>query len=118
MLRQLEQSQDNILGFSVGGDLTDDEVQHAISRMRDAIAQHTRIRVLFRLTDMTLSSFFTALDERFDFLRQHADDIDRIAVVSDDKATELLSKLGAVFGAIENRHFSLDKEDEAWAWLE
>lgn len=118
MLRQLEQSHDNILGFSVGGDLTDGEVQQAISRMRDAIAQHTKIRVLFRLTDMTLSSFFTALDKRFDFLRQHADDIERIAVVSDDKATELLSKLGAVLGGIENRQFSLDKEDEGWAWLE
>lgn len=118
MLRQLEQSHDNILGFSVGGDLTDDEVQQAISRMRDAIAQHTKIRVLFRLTDMSLSSFFTALDDRFDFVRQHTDDIDRIAVVSDDKATELLSKLGAGFGGIENRHFRLDKEDEGWAWLE
>ena len=118
MLRQLEQSHDNVIGFSVGGDLTGDEVQQAISRMRDAIAEHGTIRLLFRLTDMSVSTFFSALDERFDFVRTHTDDIDRVAVVSDDKATELLSKLGGSLGGIESNHFSLDKEDKGWAWLE
>lgn len=31
MLRQLERSHGNILGFSIGGDLTEEEVQQAIS---------------------------------------------------------------------------------------
>jgi hypothetical protein len=118
MLRQLERSRGNILGFSVADDLTEDEVQQGISWMRDAIAQHGAIRVLFRLTDMSLASFFTALDERFEFVREHADDIDRVAVVSDDKATELLSKVGAGFGAIETEHFAPEEEDKAWAWLQ
>jgi hypothetical protein len=93
-------------------------VQQTISRMRDGIAQHGTIRVLFRLTDMSLSSFFTALDERFQLVREHTDDIDRVAVVSDDKATELLSKVGAGLGGIQTEHFGTDEEAKAWAWLE
>jgi hypothetical protein len=118
MLRQLERSHDNILGFSVGDELTEEEVQRGVSWMRDAIAKHGAIRVLFRLTGTSLGSFFTALDERLKFVREHSDDIDRVAVVSDDKATEMLSKLGAGFGAIETEHFGSEAEDRAWAWLE
>lgn len=46
------------------------------------------------------------------------DDIERVAVVSDDKATEWLSKLSDATGAVETQHFSMDDEDKAWAWLE
>ena len=118
MLRKLEASHDHIIGYSLAGEVTDAEYEQAASELRDAITRFGNIRLLFRLTDLSLQSFFTALDERFRFVQEHADDIERVAIVSDDVATELLSRLGAGLGAIDVRHFDRDQEQEAWAWLE
>lgn len=118
MLRQLEASHDHIVGYSLAGDVTDEEYAQAASELRDAIARFGRIRLLFRLTDLSIQSFFTALDERFRFVQEHADDVERVAIVSDDVASELLSRLGAGLAGIEVRHFARDDEQKAWAWLE
>ena len=117
MLRRLERSHDNVIGLSLAGDVSADEYQRGASELRDAIARHGTIRVLFRLKDLSMQSFFTALDERFRFMTDHADDIDRVAIVSDDAGTGLLSKLGDPLPQIDVEHFSSDDEDKAWAWL-
>lgn len=118
MMRALEASHDNVIGYSMSGEVSEDEYRQLVSELRDAIARHGKIRVLFRLSDISISSFFSALDERFQFAQEHGDDIERVAVVSDDKATEWLSKLSGAVQAIETRHFPRDEEKAAWAWLE
>lgn len=118
MLRQLERSHDQVIGYSLAGDVTDVEYQQAASELRDAIARHGTIRLLFRLSDVSMQSFFSALDERFRFVQEHAGDIERIAIVSDDTVTGLLSRLTEGVTPIETRHFSRDDEQTAWAWLE
>lgn len=118
MLRPLEASHDNIVGFSLSGDVTDDEYQQLTSELRDAIARHHRIRVLFRMSDISLGSFFNALDERFRFAQEHRDDVERIAIVSDEAGSQLLSRLSDVAGPVETRHFPREDEQQAWAWLE
>lgn len=118
MLRRLEASHGHVIGYSLAGDVTAEEYQQATSELRDAIALHGQIRVLFRLEDLSLSSFLTSLDERFSFLQEHRDDIERIAVVSDDTATDVLSRLTGAVASVETRHFPRDKEREGWAWLE
>lgn len=118
MIRQLEASHDNVIGYSLSGDVTDDEYRQMASELRDAIARHRSIRVLFRLDDLSLQSFFSALDERFQLFKEHADDVERIALVSDDTTTLLLSRLGEAIPGIELRHFRGDEEDQAWTWLE
>lgn len=118
MMRRLEQSHDNIIGYSVSGDVTEDDYTLAASQLRDAIAQHGSIRVLFRLSDMSMSSFFTAMDERMRFLKDHGDDIERIAIVTDDTATGMLSRVGQAITPAETETFSPEEESKAWSWLE
>lgn len=118
MIRQLEASHDNVIGYSVAGDVTEEEYQQAVSEMRDAIARHGKVRLLYRLSDVSPRSFLAALDERFRFLKDHGDDIERVAIVSDDTATEVLSQLTGSIAPIEMRHFSRDEEQTAWTWLE
>lgn len=118
MIRQLEKSHDNVVGYSVSGEVTDEEYEQAVSEVRDVIARFGSVRLLYRLSDVSFRSFFTGLDERFNLLQEHADDIERVAIVSDDKATELLSELTGSVAPIETRHFSRDDEQTAWAWLE
>ncbi len=117
MMRRLEKSHDHIIGYSLSGEVTGDEYTQLASELRDAIAEHGQIRVLFRLSDLELSSFFTALDERLRFVRDNRDDVERVAVVTDDTATQLLSK-AATAAPVELTTFSSDDESKAWAWLE
>lgn len=118
MLRQLEKTHDNVIGYSLSGDVTDEDYEQATSELRDAIARHGRIRVLFRLHDLSPQAFFAALDERFRFAQEHGEDIERVAVVTDDATTGWLSRLTEAVAPVETRRFSRDDEQEAWAWLE
>ena len=117
MMRRLEKSHDTIIGYSLSGEVTADEYTQLASELRDEIARHGAIRVLFRLSDLELSSFFTALDERLSFVRENRDDVERVAVVTDDTVTEMLTK---VFKAtpVDLETFPTDDESKAWAWLE
>jgi len=117
MMRRLEQSHDNIIGYSLSGEVSGDEYTQMASELRDEIAKHGTIRVLFRLQDLALSSFFTAMDERMSFVRKNSDDVERIAVITDDTVTQLLSK-AAEAGPVDIQTFSSDDESTAWAWLE
>lgn len=117
MIRKLEQSHDNILGFSAAGDISEEDYTRAASLMRDVLAQHDDIRLLFRLEDISAKSFFTGMDERIDFVKTHGDDIQRIAVVSDGVAEKLFSFASGLFSDIEIDNFDPADEEKAWAWL-
>lgn len=118
MLRRLEKSHDHLIGYSLADDVSDNEYRQLASELRDEIARHDRIRLLFRLSNLSVGSFFTALDERLKFMQEHAADIERVAVVTDDTAADLLARLGDVIPGTETKTFSTDDEDQAWAWLE
>lgn len=117
MIRKLEKSHDNVIGYSVAGDVSDEEYRHTASEMRDQIALHGKVRLLFRVSDISPQSFVRALDERFRFAADHKDDIERMAMVTDDTATEWLTRLGGILAPIDVEHFRVDDEDKAWAWL-
>lgn len=118
MIRRLEQSHDHVIGYSLSGDVTEDEYTQLASELRDDIARHGQVRLLFRLRDLSLSSFFAALDDRFRFGNEHQDDIERVAVISDDTAGGMLAKAAGGLSSVEIDTFSHDDEPKAWAWLE
>ena len=118
MIRRLEQSHDHVVGYSLSGEVTEDEYTQAASELRDDIARHGKIRLLFRLRDLSPSSFLAALDDRFRFVSEHQDDIERIAVVTDEGAGGLIAKAAERLSGIEIDTFSHSDEPKAWAWLE
>lgn len=117
-MRRLEKSHDNVVGYSLSGEVSDQEFTQAASELKDDIAREGRIRVLFRLRDLSAASFTTDLKNRFEFVREHNQGIERVALVSDDAATGLLGKLADVLPEIELKTFDHDDEATAWAWLE
>jgi hypothetical protein len=118
VLRRLEQSEGNVIGYSLAGDVSDDEYTQLVSELRDAITRHGSIRVLFRLSELTASSFFSALDERTQFAKEHREDIERIAIVTDETAATALGKVAEGIHPVDVRTFSTEEEPEAWLWLE
>lgn len=118
MIRRLEKSHDNVIGYSVAGDVSGDQYERAASELRDDIARHGTVRLLFRLSDLSLSAFFSALDERFRFVKEHRDEIERVAVVTDDAAAGVLSKATELIRTLDIETFSREEEPKGWAWLE
>lgn len=118
MIRRLEQSHDHVIGYSLSGEVTEDEYTQTASELRDDIAKHGKIRLLFRLKDLSLSSFFAALDDRFQFVNEHQEDIERVAVVTDDTASGVMAKAAEGVSPVDIETFPTDDEQKAWAWLE
>jgi hypothetical protein len=118
MIRRLEKSHDEVVGYSLAGEVTDDEYTQMASELRDDLARFGTIRLLFRLSDLSLSSFFSALDERIRFVKENQDQIERVAIVTDDTAAGVLSKAAESLGRIDIETFSQEDEAKAWAWLE
>ena len=118
MKRRLEKTHDNVIGYSLAGEVTDSEYEQLLSELRDEVAKHGKIRLLFRLQDLSAKSFFSALDERFQFFSDHRDDVERVAIVSDESGMGFLSSVGDSMLPGETDHFSGGDESEAWAWLE
>jgi hypothetical protein len=117
MIRQHEKSHDNVIGFSVADEVTDSERERVFSELRDAISRHGKIRVLYRVTDVSPVELFRAPDERLSFLKEHGDDVERIAVVTDDGIGPVSELVGKVT-PVQVRQFDKDEEARAWAWLE
>lgn len=118
MIRRLEESEGRVVGYSISGDVDEDEYTQAISELRDDIAREGSIRVLFRLSGVPFMSFASVLDEELRFLKEHQDDINRCAVVTDDTAVAMVSKLGELLPSIDVEVFASEDEQQAWAWLE
>lgn len=118
MMRRLEKSHDHVVGYSLSGEVTDEEFTQAASELKDDIAREGQIRVLFRLRDIAPKSFVTALKDRFQFIQEHNERIERIALVSDDTAAGLLGKVADLLPDTKLKTFSHDDEPTAWAWIE
>ena len=118
MMRRLERSEGKVVGYSLSGEVSDEEFTQAASELKDDIAREGSIRVLFRLRDISLTSFANAVQERFEFLRNHADDLERVAIVTDDTTTKVLGSIADLLPDVETETYSHDDESEAWAWLE
>jgi hypothetical protein len=101
MIRRLEQSEGRVIGYSISGDFEVDDYDQTISELRDDIAREGTIRVLFRLSDVPLTSFLPVLDQDLRFLKEHQDDIERCAFVTDDTAAATIGRLGDLLPSID-----------------
>ncbi len=118
MLRTLDKSHDNIIGFSASGEISDADYEQAISRLKDGIAEHGTIRTVFRVEDVSPKSFISGLDDRMSFTTDHKDDVERVAIVSDSTMASAMSAIGGFVSDIEMKTFDMSDEEQAWAWVE
>lgn len=60
---------------------------------------------------------FSALVAHFRFIKNHRNNVKRLAVVSDDKVMAALPLIAKCFLVQESRHFPITKKTEALAWV-
>jgi hypothetical protein len=115
MIRRLEESSGNVLGWEVTGKVTEEEVRTLSEEFKAAIAEHGKVRVLVqmrRLPRMGLAAWVE------DFkLTPYAKDVERYAMVSDSNLFEWTSKIAEAFIGGEVRRFEDSRYEEAWRWV-
>ena len=115
MIRRLEESSGNVLGWEVTGKVTEEEVRTLSEEFKAAIAKHGKVRVLVRMRRIPRMGLGAWVE---DFkLTPYAKDVERYAIVSDTNFSEWASKIAEAFIGGEVRRFEDSRYAEAWRWV-
>src|ERR671910_2278113 len=95
MIRRLDVSSGNVLGWEVTGKVTEEEVRALSEEYKAAIAEHSKVRVLVRMHRLPRMGLGAWVE---DFkLTPYAKDVERYAIVSDSNLFEWTSKVAQAF---------------------
>src|SRR3712207_9312585 len=95
MIRRLEETSGNVLGWEATGKVTEEEVRTLSEEFKTAIAEHGKVRVLVRMRRIPRMELAAWVE---DFkLTPYAKDVERYAIVSDTNLFEWTSKIAEAF---------------------
>ncbi len=115
MIKILEKSKGNVLGFYVTGEISPEDIESVEVVADKAIAEHGKINWLMRM-ETTRYTSLRAMYEDMMWLLKNLKHFDKMAIVSDKKWEELLIKTdGLVFG---EKYFDVSQLEEAWKYIE
>jgi SpoIIAA-like len=117
MISEYTRSHGNIIGFEFTGRLAESDYPELTRIADEAIATYGKIRILVhfhQFSGWTPSGFW----RDFRFSREHADTIERFAVVGEDDWQKALIELAKPFTRAEVKYFPEAEKEEAWRWLE
>jgi hypothetical protein len=100
MIQQMGQSEDNVLGYRVVGDVTEDDYSGLTPTVEAAIKEYGTIRLLFDLSDFKWEKV-DAWGSDLGFGKEFKDKIERMALVGNRSWGKYLTKLAAPFYAQE-----------------
>jgi hypothetical protein len=97
--------------------LTAKDYEHFLPEVERSILAHGKMNILFVMDDFH-GWTAGALGEDVKFAVKHFNDIDRVAMVGENKWQELMSMFCKMFTMAEVRYFTQDRKQEAQSWLE
>ncbi len=118
-IEKYEPTHDNVLGFSIEGKLTKEDIQDFLPEMEEAVKKaHKKLRLLVDVNEMHGANMKSEW-ELFEFLKHHMEDIEYIAVVGAHSWNKVMSEIlsESVFIMAETRYFKIKEIDDAWTWL-
>ena len=116
MLQQLSGSTGNVLGFKIGEDTTGEDVRNMSRIMSETIAQYRKIRLLIEIEGFRhMEPEF--LMKKLRFARDHAREIERMAVLSNRVWIKSWVKIGGLLTRTEVEHFDRSEMEAAWQWV-
>ena len=119
MIEKLQESRDTAFGFKVTGKLTPEDIAAIAPQVEATIASHKRpIGLLADLSAMHGGSWSARWAE-FHFLKDHADSIARLAIISDEEWPELGEMVLTTVGGLEAQtlYFHSSELVHAWHWV-
>ncbi len=117
MIEKLDRSTGKIIGYRVSGKLHDEDYKKFVPEIEAVIEKEGPVRILLEMSDFHGWDLHAAWDDlKFDI--KHYKDLERIAIVGENKWEEWMSKLSKPFVKGKARYFDSHELEEAWKWLE
>ena len=116
MIEQLPQSTASTLGFKMSGKLHDADYQHFVPMVEAAIDAHGTVRLLAQFENFHGWDLHALWDDT-KFSTKHCKDVERIALVGDQKWEEWMAKVCKPFTMAKLRYFDSSQIESAWQWL-
>ncbi len=111
MLKRIIDLPDNVLGIEASGEVTADDYQSVlVPALEEKLRMIRKVRFLYVLGVAIVAAHFR-------FVKEHRQNVNRLAIVSTDRVLSALPFLAKHFLVKESRHFSMDKKNEALAWV-
>lgn len=117
MIEQLSTNSPKVLGFKLSGKLHNDDYQHFVPVIEEALALSGKIRLLAEFDDFHGWDAHAAWDD-FKLGVEHYSDFERIAMVGDKDWERWMAIIGKPFTGAQVKYFDKEHADEAWAWLD
>lgn len=111
-----ERNGGRVLEVAVSGKLTHSDYEHFVPTFERLAKQHSRIRVLFEMTDFH-GWEAAALWDDIKFNLKHLADIERLAMVGDKRWEKGMSVFCRAFTTATIRYFDHAAIEDARAWL-
>lgn len=116
MLKLVETNEGRVLEVTASGRLSHADYQQLEPAVERLLKRHGRINVLFEMTNFEgwdLGGFWD--DVKFDL--KHFADVERFAMVGEQRWEKHLTDLSRPFTAADVRYFDRDRIDEARQWV-
>jgi hypothetical protein len=112
MIEILDESTDTCLVVHFSGKVTGDKYQKFLNVVNDRLSTYENVSLVLELSDFEFhGDFETAKKDSGDYKKLH-----RAAFVANKKWLEWLNKLVGPFTRTEEKHFSENQFEEAYAW--
>lgn len=116
MFQKLEEGAGNIVGYKLGGTVTDEEVEAFASEFERVRAVEGRLRVVL-LMDYPQDFELKAAWDNLLFWTQHFKDVDRLALVGQKEWEKWIELVERPFIHVQIRYFKSAHVQQAWSWI-
>jgi hypothetical protein len=116
MYHRIGESEGSVLGYRLSGRLTEAEVKEIQRDMEAAVEQHGKVRVLCEMGDFS-GAEPGAIWQDLKFTPRYVKDLERFALVGDNRWHKVITELSDKAGLADARFFELSEVDAAWEWL-
>jgi hypothetical protein len=116
MIEKLPHSAGNILAFKMTGKLHDEDYKQFVPIVEMAIQAYGKVRLLAEFADFHGWDLHALWDD-IKFATTHCADVERVALVGDQKWEEWMAKICRPFAMAKLRYFDARESITAWIWL-
>jgi hypothetical protein len=116
MIEQLESGSESILAFRISEKLHDEDYKIFVPAVEQAIDGHGKVRILAQFQDFHGWDMHALWDD-IKFATKHCTDVERIALVGDQKWEEWMAKVCKPFTMAKIEYFEAGAVEDAWKWM-
>ncbi len=113
----LPRTTDQVLGVRVSGSITGDDYERLRPLLDERVRQHGAVRLLVWMVDFDGWGDLEAAWEDLKLDAAHYADVERLAMVGDERWEAWVAKATDFLAPGDVRFFDAARLDEAWAWV-